>query len=89
MGWVKVLKDEKKKIHHLEEASIGGHPFARQNLGCHEGRNGRTERAIKHLVIAAGQGEDASIMELWRQFTKGRISNKRTSPQHSVHNKLL
>jgi TPR repeat protein len=42
-----VEKDEKKELHHLEEAAIAGHPVARHNLGCYEGMNGRMERAVK------------------------------------------
>jgi TPR repeat protein len=32
-----VRKDEKKELHHLEEAAIGGHPAARHNLGALSG----------------------------------------------------
>eukprot|EP00985_Skeletonema_marinoi_P027075 scaffold21642_cov73-Skeletonema_marinoi.AAC.5 len=53
-----VEKDRGREIHHLEEAAIGGHPYARFNLGCLEGANGRTERAVKHLIIAASLGYD-------------------------------
>ena len=35
-----VEEDEKKIIHHLEEAAIGGHPGARHNFGCEESKNG-------------------------------------------------
>ena len=60
-----VEKDEKKDIYHLEEAAIGGHPKARYNLGCHEYRcNDNTERAVKHLIIAASQGDNDSIKVL-------------------------
>jgi len=31
-----VEKDEKKELHHLEEAAIAGHPVARYNLACYE-----------------------------------------------------
>ena len=31
-----VDKDKKKELHYLEEAAIGGHPYARNNLGCVE-----------------------------------------------------
>mmetsp|Transcript_2928 Transcript_2928/g.4286 ORF Transcript_2928/g.4286 Transcript_2928/m.4286 type:complete len:121 (-) Transcript_2928:226-588(-) len=36
-------KDKKKELHHLEEAAIGGHTFARHNLGIMEGKNGRPD----------------------------------------------
>ena len=62
--WEGVEKDPKKEIYHLEEAAIGGHPQARYNLGHHEGRNGRLERAVKHHIIAAKLGLDRSLEKL-------------------------
>ena len=59
-----VEKNQKKEVYHLEKAAIGGHPFARFNLGCIEGQNGRLERAIRHFIIAATQGEDDSLTHL-------------------------
>ncbi len=54
-----VGKDDKKAIYHWEKAAIGGHPDARHNLGVEEGSNGRFERAVKHLIIAANLGYDS------------------------------
>ena len=51
-----VEKDEKKDLHHTEQAAIGGHPEARHNLGCLEKEKGRVDRAAKHLIIAAKLG---------------------------------
>ena len=59
-----VEKDDKKAVHHLEQAAIGGHPEARHNLGCLEGANGRDDRAVKHLIIAANLGHDDSLEKL-------------------------
>ena len=59
-----VEKDEKKLKHHLTEAAIGGHPDARFNLACLEGRNGRVDRAVKHFIIAAKLGNDNSLGKL-------------------------
>ena len=39
-----VEKDEKKQIHHLTEAAIGGNPYAHYNLALLEERSGRTWR---------------------------------------------
>ena len=71
-----VEKDEGKQIRHLEEAAIGGHPFARYNLGLVIGSKGKgnienLERAIKHWIIAAAQGCDFSIKELMEMFKQG------------------
>ena len=59
-----VEKDEKKKLYHLEEAAIAGHPLARHNLGLYEGRNKRIGRSMKHFIIAANLGFDQSIQML-------------------------
>lgn len=48
-----VEKDEKKELYHLEKAAIGGHPWARHNLGDYERRHCNMERAVKHWKIAA------------------------------------
>ena len=57
-----VAKDEKNEVYHLEEAAIGGHPLARNNLAVFEGGNkGRIDRAVKHFMIAANQGYGGSL----------------------------
>ena len=56
-----VEKDEKKELHHMEQAAIGGHPDARHNLGCLERDNGQYDRAAKHWIIAATLGLDVSL----------------------------
>lgn len=50
---------------HYEQAAIRGHPVARFCLGTHEGKNGRLERAVKHMVIAAKLGCEESMRMLW------------------------
>ena len=74
MKGTSVEKDEKKEIYHLEEASIAGHPLARCNLGCCEGISGRSERAVKHFIIAANLGHDGSIQTLKDYYKEGDIS---------------
>ena len=64
-------KDEGGEIYHLEEAAIGGHPIARYHLGWHENNNGNVERAVKHWIIAASQGDGESIKELMDMFKMG------------------
>eukprot|EP00984_Skeletonema_dohrnii_P032603 scaffold26977_cov104-Skeletonema_dohrnii-CCMP3373.AAC.2 len=59
-----VEKDGGKETYHLEEAAIGGHPGARHSLACHEGINGRLDRAVKNWIIAAKLGDDDSIQSL-------------------------
>ena len=71
-----VEKDEKKEIYHLEEASIGGHPYARHNLGSEEGQCGRFERAKKHFIIAANLGYHDSLKALRKLYANGHASKE-------------
>eukprot|EP00577_Skeletonema_sp_RCC1716_P017166 CAMPEP_0113403492 /NCGR_PEP_ID=MMETSP0013_2-20120614/17859_1 /TAXON_ID=2843 ORGANISM="Skeletonema costatum, Strain 1716" /NCGR_SAMPLE_ID=MMETSP0013_2 /ASSEMBLY_ACC=CAM_ASM_000158 /LENGTH=281 /DNA_ID=CAMNT_0000288979 /DNA_START=96 /DNA_END=938 /DNA_ORIENTATION=+ /assembly_acc=CAM_ASM_000158 len=71
-----VEKDAKKKVYHLEQAAIGGHAIARHNLGCKEKKNGRMDRAIKHMIIAAKLGHDVSLDALKDGFRGGMLSKE-------------
>eukprot|EP00984_Skeletonema_dohrnii_P027910 scaffold17630_cov92-Skeletonema_dohrnii-CCMP3373.AAC.3 len=73
-----VEKDEKKQIHHLEEAAIAGHPYARLCLACYEDDIGRErfDRADKHLIIAANLGLDEAIQLLKDLHGKGFFSKE-------------
>jgi TPR repeat protein len=71
-----VEKDEKKQLHHLEQAAIGGHANARHNLGCIEEENGRRERATRHFIIAANLGFDRSLDALKNGYSKGLVSKE-------------
>ena len=71
-----VEKDEGKYIHHLEEASICGHPEARCMLGYEESKNNNIERAVKHYIISATQGSDSSIKMLIAAFKDGLVSKE-------------
>jgi TPR repeat protein len=69
-------RTKKKEVYHLEEAAIGGHPDARYNLACYEVRNGRTDRATKHLIIAAKLGHDLALDKVKEGFAKGFLSKE-------------
>ncbi len=71
-----VEKDMKKQIYHLGEAAIGGHPWARYNLGFEEGRNRRYERAMKHFIIAAKLGFDDALEKVKAGFAAGVVSKE-------------
>ena len=71
-----VEKDEEKETYHLEEAAIAGHPNARHNLGCYEARKGRSDRAVKHLIIAANLGFDVSMKSLKEYYKAGLVSKE-------------
>jgi TPR repeat protein len=71
-----VEKDTKKELHHLEEAAIGGHPRARCNLGVHEWKRGKFDRAMKHFTIAAKLGSDKALDNVKMGFAHGFVSKE-------------
>ena len=71
-----VEKDEGKHIHHAEEAAIGGNPNARCLLAMFERKRGNKERAVKHYIIAASQGEDGSMQVLMELFKSGFVGKE-------------
>ena len=71
-----VQKDEKKRVHHLEQAAIGGHPEARYNLGCAEADSDSNERAMKHWIIAANLGDDDTLKNVKRGYKNGLVSKE-------------
>ena len=71
-----VERDPKKRLFHLEEAAIGGHPRARYMLGCIDGTNGNKERAAKHFIIAANQGHDEGLKFVKKSFLDGAASKE-------------
>jgi tetratricopeptide (TPR) repeat protein len=71
-----VRKNLKKKVYHLEEATIGGHPIARHNLACYEAKNGSEDRAVKHFVIAAKLGFDEALEMVKENFRLEFVSKE-------------
>eukprot|EP00986_Skeletonema_menzelii_P001526 scaffold405_cov137-Skeletonema_menzelii.AAC.2 len=71
-----VEKDEKKELHHAEQAAISGHPMARHNLGCLEKEKGRVDRAVKHYIIAAKLGYDGSLENVKEFYKAGQASKE-------------
>ena len=74
-----VEEDEEKLVHHFEEAAMGGHPSARHDLAVYEFANGKRERAAKHWIIAANQGQDLSTQLLTATFELEGIEGGRRS----------
>jgi len=71
-----VEKDKKKEMYHLEEAAIGGHPWARYNLGVEEKEKGRMDRAMKNYIIAAKLGYDNALEAVKDCFVDGIVSKE-------------
>ena len=55
------IADKKKEVYHWEEAAMKGQLDARFGLAQHEMINFRSDRAVKHLIIAANLGHDNSM----------------------------
>ena len=80
-----VEKDRRKEIYHLEEAAISGQSDARNLLGCHEWNGGNSDRAVKHWIIAATQGNDDAIKDLIDAFKDGLISKENLASTLRAH----
>ena len=80
-----VERDEGKQNQHGEEAAIGGHPDARHNLGCVEWSKLNDDRAVKHFIIAATQGQDDSIKALMKVFKEGIVSKDELTAALRAH----
>ena len=84
-----VEMDEKKEVYHLEEAAIGGHPFARHDLGCREAENGNYERTTRHLIIAASLGYELSMEMLKANHARGYVSKENFAVALRAHQAAL
>ena len=71
-----VERDVKKANHYYELAAMGGDVAARYNLGCSEYQTGNYDRALKHLVLAAGGGTKESLSIIQEMFKKGRATKE-------------
>ena len=50
---------------------MGGHAVARHNLGVKEARVGNMNRALNHIMIAAGVGYTRSLEHIKLMFMRG------------------
>ena len=80
-----VEKDEERAVYHLEQAAIGGHPDARRVLADYEKRNGKIERAAKHVIIAANLGCDLSLKHIKALFMQGVVSKEEYAAALRAH----
>jgi hypothetical protein len=65
---------------------MAGNELARWNLGCLEYNSGNSERAIKHLTIAASAGEYNVMHELRKRFEKGLVSRESIDSTLTAYN---
>ena len=66
-----VTVDEKKARWYYELAAMGGCEESRHNLGCIEQQAGNMDRALKHWMIAAKDGEDDSFENIKCMYMEG------------------
>ena len=69
-----VERDNKKADQYYELAAIGGHATARGNLGNSEFRAGNWDRALKHWLIAAGDGYNDSVKNMQQLYMDGNAT---------------
>ena len=69
-----VERDEKKATHYYEIAALGGDATARYNLGINEANAGNTDRALKHLMIAARSGYAGSLKQVRILYINGHAT---------------
>ena len=66
--------DEKKAKYYYELAAIEGNVTSRYNLGIDEENAGNMNRALKHYMVAAGDGDDNSLKEIQDLYTNGHAT---------------
>lgn len=66
-----VEMDKKKPEHYYQLAAMKGNVQARNSLGCMEQRVGNIDRAIKHYMIAVGDGYNKSLKNIQRLYLNG------------------
>ena len=66
--------DKKKGIYYYELAAIGGDTYARHNLGEMEENPDNIERASKHHMIAANDGDNDSLKKIQLFYSNGHAT---------------
>ena len=69
-----VERDEKKAVHYIELAAMGGFADARHNLGEYAEEHMNKSRAVKHYMIAVGMGQSDSLENIKQMFMNGRAT---------------
>ena len=60
-----------KADHHVLMSAMGGHNVCRHNVASTDISNGHIDRAIKHYLIAAGDGFEQSLKALQKLYKLG------------------
>jgi len=83
------LHDEMKSFHHFEEAAILGDLEARFELAFFESARLKTDRAVKHLMIASKAGHLKSLLGLKTYLDKGELTNEQYEESKSGYGAAL
>ena len=67
-------KDMNMAQNHYEVAAMAGHFVARHNLGVIECNEGRYDRALKHWMISAKNGDEDSLKYILKLHKEGYAS---------------
>ena len=84
-----VERDDKKADHYYELAAMGGDGMARHNLGCSECEKSNWDRAIKHFMIAAGDGQNDSVKAVQQLYKLGHATKDDYSKALLAYQKYL
>ena len=84
-----VERDDKKAEHYFEQAAMGGNVAARHNLGVFEYEKSNLDRAIKHFMIAAGDGNDDSVKGIQQLYLYGHATKEDYSKALQAYQKYL
>jgi len=72
---VGVGKDLEGAVRYYEKGAMLGHAGARHNLGWHEYKRGNSDRALRHYLISAKMGVEASLVNI-KKLLKDGIATK-------------
>ena len=84
---IEVPEDNKKTKYHFEIAAIAGHVLARHNLGALEGNSGNDDRAMKHYLLSASAGLDASMKMVTNYYRDGLVTKDDLEKTLRAHKK--
>lgn len=71
-----VERCEEKSNYHELHAAIGGHLICRNNIAFTDIQNGYTDRAMKHLLIAASDGYKPALQSVKKCYTLNLVSKE-------------
>ena len=80
-----VQRDTTKANHYWELAAMAGHAQARYYLGDMEDREGNYDRAMKHYMISANVGDDASLSMVKTGYVRGLVTKDKFAQTLRAH----